>query len=383
MSPNDNTTFFKLLRVALGLEQQFDCKPDCDEWQRIFKTAQQQSLVGVVFTVLNRLEPDQRPPAGLTLQWMSQAEFIRGTNHLMNSHSASLTRLLESEGAYTAILKGQANARLYPDPFSRQPGDIDIYVSGGRDSVTKLLIRIGLLEGVPKLSDRGDEDKATSSYHHVHLPLNEDGVSVEVHFRPSSGNFNPFTNRRLQKYLESEVLNSEMVPEGFRVPSVRFALMMQLAHIQRHYFEEGIGLRQICDYLMLLRHSSEEDRTEVNRLLVRCGLRKTCGALMSLMREVFGLDDGLMLCKPDERRGTRMLQDVIDGGNFGKYANPNRRNPWKRFSYSKRRKLSLLSFDFREIVWSELNYWKSIVETAPERIRRGSLSLSEKPRKNK
>ncbi|MBP5303251.1 MAG: nucleotidyltransferase family protein [Bacteroidales bacterium] len=383
MPLNDNTTFFKLLRVALGMEQQFDCKPDGDEWLRIFKTVQQQSLIGVVFTVLDRLKPDQRPPAGLTLQWMSKAEFIRGTNHLMNTHSARLTTLLEAEGAHTAILKGQANARLYPNPFSRQPGDIDIYVSGGRDNVTQLLIRIGLLESVPKLSDIGNEDKATSSYHHVHLPQNEDGVSVEVHFRPSSGNFNPITNRRLQKYLESEVLNSEMVPEGFRVPPVRFALMMQLAHIQRHYFEEGIGLRQICDYLVLLQHSSEEDRTEVNRLLVRCGLRKTCGALMSLMREVFGLDDRLMLSKPDERRGKRMLQDVMEGGNFGRYANPDRKNPWKRFSYSKRRKFSLLSFDFREIVWSEIHYWKSVIETAPERFRRGSLSLSEKPRRKR
>lgn len=34
---------------------------------------------------------------------------------------------VEEKGHRTAILKGQANARLYPDKYARQPGDIDIF----------------------------------------------------------------------------------------------------------------------------------------------------------------------------------------------------------------------------------------------------------------
>lgn len=91
-----------------------------------------------------------------------------------------------------------------------------------------------------------------ASYHHVHLPENEQGVTVEAHFRPSSGNFNPITNRRLQLWLKKEILSATMVEEGFCVPSIRFALVMQLAHIQRHFLGGGIGLRHVCDYYWLL-----------------------------------------------------------------------------------------------------------------------------------
>ena len=97
-------------------------------------------------------------------------------------------------------------------------------------------------------------------YHHFRLPEPVGGVEVEVHFRPSSGNQNPFSNARLQKFLESELENLVQTDAGFWSPSVRFALVMQLAHIQRHFLTSGIGLRQLLDYLVLLKHRLEQDR---------------------------------------------------------------------------------------------------------------------------
>lgn len=47
--------------------------------------------------------------------------------------------------------------------------------------------------------------------------------------------------RRLQQWLEQEILHTTTVEQGFNVPSVRFALMMQLAHVQRHFLGGGIG----------------------------------------------------------------------------------------------------------------------------------------------
>ena len=108
----------------------------------------------------------------------------------------------------------------------------------------------------------------------------EDSVKVEVHFRPSSGNFNPLTNRRLQRWLERESLNTTSVEQDFFVPSIKFALIMQLAHIQRHFLAEGIGLRHICDYYLLLQNSTAEARQEVAAELKAFGLRHIAGALM-------------------------------------------------------------------------------------------------------
>ena len=212
--------FYKLLRLSLRLTQEFPVDVSAEAWRRLYQTAVRQSLVGVCYQGVCQLPEDSKPTVEIAMQWASEAESIKGMNELLYQEAARQTREFEEKGHRTAILKGQANARLYPDKYARQPGDIDIWVEGGKKSV------LALLPNHPK-----------ASYHHV---------------RPSSGNFNPITNRRLQRWLKKEILSATMVEEGFCVPSIRFVLVMQLAHIQRHFLGGGIGLRHVCDYYWLL-----------------------------------------------------------------------------------------------------------------------------------
>jgi hypothetical protein len=214
----------------------------------------------------------------------------------------------------------------------------------------------------------------------VHLPKNEQGVTVEVHFRPSSGNFNSMTNRRLQRWFEKEILSASMVEEGFRVPSVRFALVMQMAHIQRHFLSGGIGLRHVCDYYWLLQHSTVEDRRIVSSIIRYFGLWHTAMALMWVLGEVLRLDKTLMLSVPDSYRGKWMLREMMAGGNFGWYAQRQQYGLLRRVYESKRRHLWLMKFDLWEVLWMEIIYWKTIVQTLPTRIRYRTLSLRDIPR---
>ena len=371
----DDEQFYKLLCLSLGLSQEFPVVTDDDEWRRLYQTTVRQSLVGVCYKGICLLPKDKMPPLEIAMQWASEAETIRGLNELQYQEAARLTKLFTDQGRRTAILKGQANARLYPNPFSREPGDIDIWVEGGRESVIALALRIGLLDEEPSVANAGRRDKATASYHHLHLPKNELGIDVEIHYRPSSGNFNPFTNRRLQRWLEEEIQQLTTAQEGFCVPSVRFTLVMQLAHIQRHFLSGGIGLRQICDYYWLLRNATDEDRQAVGKLLKRFGLHQTAGALMWVLGEVLQSDSELMVCKPDVYRGEWMLSEIMDGGNFGFYAPRAQHGIWRRFFMVRRRQLKLMRFDFWEIFWMEVNFWKVFIRTVPERIRRRKLSL--------
>ena len=373
--------FFALLRAAMtgeGFEAEsfgaspMDALATEMEWTALYRMAKQQSLTGVIYTAVARLTPEQQPPMMLAMQWTSEAEAIRGMNGLLNSEAARLTKLFADHGRRTAILKGQANARLYPDPMSRQPGDIDIWVEGGRESVIGLLRKMGLVD---ELARTGFEGKDSLSYHHVHLQPNEKGVTVEVHFRPSSGNYNPITNRRLQHWVEQAIQQTMTVPEGFSVPSMQFALVMQLAHIQHHFLDGGIGLRQVCDYCLLLQHSTENDRKAVADMLKQLGLQHTACALMWLLGEVLLLDRGQMLCEPDSLRGGWMLRGIMEGGNFGYYSPSTRYGVWRRFCRSKMERLKMMRFDFWEVFWREVAYWKTIFTTIPERIRYRTLSL--------
>ncbi len=360
-------SFFSLLRSALVDEQVnlMFALTNLD-WNHIYADAQKQSLLGVLWPAIERLPHDMQPPLEVMLPWAGDAEMIRGLNRLLNQEAARLTKVFCEKGRRTVILKGQANAKLYPDKLLRQPGDIDIWVEGGKESVVKLISEMGM---------KPENEMAEHSYHHVHLTPTKEGVQVEIHFRPSSGNFNPLTNRRLQHWLEQEVKDVTLVEEGFHVPSVKFALVMQLSHIQHHFFSEGVGLRQLCDYFLLLREASEQNRNEVRSLLKKFGLKRTAGALMWVLQEVFHLEGRLMLCKPDADRGQWLLLEILEGGNFG-YSSATFRQPlMKRFALTRSRKIRLMRFDFQEALWAELTYWKNIFVRIPLRIKYRKLSL--------
>lgn len=369
--------FFQLLRLSMGVTEQKDFVATDEDWQWLHEEADRQSLTGIIYGAVAQLPASQQPPMELLIQWICEADVINGKNELLNQESARLTRLFSEQGRKTAILKGQANARLYPDKFARQPGDIDIWVEGGRDSVINLLVSMGLLDEIPTIADYGKCGKATKSDHDVRLPTTKDGIVVEVHYRPSSGTINPFTNKRQQLWLNAEIMNTEVVEEGFNVPSMKFNLMMQLAHIHYHFFELGIGLRQVCDYFMLLKNSSEEDRWMVSAYLKSFGLRETAGALMWVLGEVLQLDSALMLCEPDSYRGEWMLREIMEGGNFGQYAQRRHQGIWRETFAVRLRHLRMMRFNFQEVFWLEANYWKNIIQTLPERIRRHSFSLDE------
>ncbi|MCR4560207.1 MAG: nucleotidyltransferase family protein [Bacteroidales bacterium] len=360
--------FFSLLRFSLGITDSFKEKLSEKEWIQIFKTAHSQALVGVIFCGVKKLGKELAPPFNIMMQWMAEAEKIRGLNTVFYAESKRLTELFEANSRKTAILKGQANSRLYPDMFCRQPGDIDIYVEGGKESVIKLIDKLGMLP--PDLPEG-----ALKAYHHVHLPENEKGVSVEVHFRPSSGFHNKFYNNRLQQCLNENLKDIVLTPEGFYAPSMRFALLMQLAHIERHFMMEGIGLRQLNDYYFLLKKCDKDDREYVAERLKRFNLKRFTKALMWILNKIFLLEEEFMLCGMDEALGKKIMADIISGGNFGWDNKKQITDAWSKFFVQRKRNWKMFSINTAEALPVELAYWKCFLKNMPRRIRYRTLSL--------
>ena len=358
--------FYKLLRIACGSEETF-AKITDSEWLSIYDEATRQLVLGVVYSALRKLPRDVQPPMEILFQWASEVENIRGLNELLNTEAARYTQMFAEAGLRSFILKGPANARLYPDAFSRQAGDIDIWVEGGFKKVSRALKEMGLLKG-------------PVAEHHVCLPRNEKGVTVEVHFKPSSGNWNPVSSRRLQKFLDAELGNVALVPEGFYVPNMKFALAMQLSHIQRHFVSGGIGFRQLMDYYILLKSSTEGDRREVAGRIKTMGLLHITGALMWLLQTVFKLERNFMLCEPDEFRGKWLLDSVLEGGNFGHYGAEEKMNFVRRWFKKRIFIFHRMKFDAWEVLWSAIRYWPQFVKDVPFRIKSRKLSIRNVPR---
>ena len=302
--------FFDFLRFCIGSAKDIPDSLKEADWLEIYAIAKKQALLGVLFYGIRRLPKELAPEQKLLMQWMVMAEQIRKQNIRLFQDSVKVCQNFENEGFANCILKGQGNALLYPDSYMRTPGDIDIYLAGGRKRVMQYINKV-----CPNQVMR---------YHHVDFPVMK--TAIEVHFTPSYMFF-PVHNRRMQKWFEKvmgEQCNHRVsLPDGYgeiHVPLVSFNVIYILSHLYRHIFTEGIGLRQLLDYYYVL---ISDDllliRDRVQKELKPLGLWKFAQAVMFVMKEVFGLSEDRMIAPTDEKEGRFLLDEIMKGGNFGQY----------------------------------------------------------------
>ena len=229
------------------------------DWRQLYDFAKKQAIVGFCFEGIERLgnecpEELKQNPIGqdLLMEWMGMAQRIRRQNMKVNVVAGKLFAQLQKDGLRCCVLKGQGNAIMYPNPYSRNPGDIDVWVNAERKDV---------FEYAQKHFTLGDDIR----YHHLETSM--DGVPVELHFMPCIMN-NVFYNRRLQKWFKRnadlQCSNVVGLPDGageIAVPTTAFNVIYQLCHLYHHFFDEGIGMRQIIDYYFVINDlSSFESR---------------------------------------------------------------------------------------------------------------------------
>ena len=235
--------FFDFLRFCIDSAKEIPDSLKETDWKEIYAIAQKQCLVGVLFDGIRKLPAEYvGMKKELLLQWMAESQMLEKTNVRLNDAAIQVSEWFRKKGFRTCILKGQGNALMYPNPNSRTPGDIDIWVEGGDKRVISFVRSIS------------PHEKAC--YHHIEFPSYK-GVEVEVHYRPSFL-LCFWNNRKLQKYYErvKEEQFSHRVMLGeqgeIAIPTMEFNLIFQLTHIFSHLMNEGIGLRQLVDYYYVL-----------------------------------------------------------------------------------------------------------------------------------
>jgi len=235
--------FFDFLRFCIGSDSEIPGSLKEVDWKELYAIAQKQCIVGVLFDGIKKLPAEHvGMEKELLLQWMAESQMLVKANVRLNDADIQVSEWFRKKGFRTCILKGQGNALMYPNPYSRTPGDIDIWVESGDKRVISFVRSIS------------PHEKAC--YHHIEFPSYK-GVEVEVHYRPSFL-LCFWHNRKLQKYYErvKEEQFSHRVMLGeqgeIAIPTVEFNIIFQLTHIYSHLMNEGIGLRQLLDYYYVL-----------------------------------------------------------------------------------------------------------------------------------
>ena len=247
---NNTFPYFAFLRYCLGKNRNMSRVIAGMNWQELYSFASKQALLGLGFEGIERLgeeypEELKRNPIGreLLMTWMGKAQQIRRQNVKVNAVASKLFSMLREDGMRCCILKGQGNALMYPNSFSRTPGDIDVWIDASRERI---------MEYAQKKFELGDDIRLQ------HLETSLDGVPVELHFFPCSMN-NPIYHARLQKWFRrnADLQSSHIVglPDGagdIAIPTTAFNVIYQLTHLYHHFFDEGMGLRQIIDYYVVM-----------------------------------------------------------------------------------------------------------------------------------
>ena len=247
--------FFAFMRYCLGYKRNISNVVAGMDWQKLYSFASKQAILGLCFDGIERLGkeyPDELRlnPIGreLLMTWMGKAQQIRRQNRKVNLVASKLFSMLREDGMRCCVLKGQGNALMYPNPYSRTSGDIDVWIDASRERI---------MEYAQKKFELEDDIRLQ------HLETSLDGVPVELHFFPCSMN-NPIYHARLQKWFRrntdlqcSHIVGLPDEAGDIAIPTTAFNVVYQLTHLYHHFFDEGIGMRQIIDYFIVVNDFSK------------------------------------------------------------------------------------------------------------------------------
>ena len=309
---------FDFLKYCLGGKDNMSNVVANIDWQQLYSFASKQAILGLCFEGVERFgeeypEELKQNPIGkeLLTTWMVKTQQIRRQNMNVNGVAAKLYSKFREDGLRCCILKGQGNAVMYPNPYSRTPGNIGVWVNASREDMTEYA----------KNHFKQEDD---IRFHHLETTM--DGVPVELHFYPGIMN-NPIYNARLQKWFKRnadlQCSNVVSLPDGIgeiAIPTTAFNVVYLLTHLYHHFFDEGIGMRQIIDYYYVVNNDELlVIRDTLQKELKHLGLWKFARTVMYVLHETLGLSEEMMIAPMDEKRGKMLLAEIVSGGNFGQY----------------------------------------------------------------
>ena len=321
-------TFFALLRNALwGAGEELPASLTASELNEIMRLAEEQAVTGLVADAVIRNNIKIGKSAPIKLFALSQQ--IKTANISLNKEIVEFARLMDDNNNDYVIVKGQTVAALYPNPYSRMLGDIDFYTKDYKrtaDIINK--------EWKIVLPDKYIDKDAPFTYNNVlyesHRTLLE------------------FGSKKHQQYWEQLI---ETPPyfvdvDGVQVKTLEPTLyaVYVFLHLFFHFIREGVGLRQFCDWAMVLNVWKDKiDNEKLQEILHNLGMEKAYCVFGYVLLEKLGLDYfPIEISEKDRVKGKKILKDILRVGNFGKYG---RRNKKRKWSY----KMETMRLTFRNV----------------------------------
>lgn len=317
MTANTKELFFALVRAGLWADANLNLDVrlyEMVDWEEVYRLANEQAVLGLVLAGIDYLPNDQKPPKLELLQWIGEVQILEQQNKEMNTFIGELVDKMRGAGIYTLLVKGQGVAQCYEKPLWRSCGDVDFLFSADNyEKATAFLT---------PLAEHVDPEDTRMK----HLGMTIGDWIVELH-----GTMHTEISRRVNKGID-EVQNNCFYRGNVRswdnngtqvfLPSPDNDVILVFTHFLHHFFIEGVGLRQICDWCRLLyTYKDSLDFKLLESRIKAMGLMSEWKAFYNLASRYLGMPDlDSELTIHDSRfdkKADRIMELVLESGNFG------------------------------------------------------------------
>ena len=309
---NNQEALFELVRAGLWEKEARLSKFNNIDYAAIMQLAEEQSVLGLVTEGLEQVK-DVKVTQEWLLQFIGQTLQIEQQNKDLNVFLARLIELFRQQDVYAVLVKGQGIAQCYDKPLWRASGDVDLLLSDSNyEKAKKVLI---------PLADEVENEYKT--FKHLGMTM-KGGYVVELH-----GTMHSRLSRRIDRVIDEaqkDVFYGGNVRSWMNsgtsvfLPSPDNDVIFVFTHILHHFYIEGVGLRQICDWCRLMwRYRSEFDVRLLEKRLREAGLMSEWKAFGAFAVEYLGIPAEAMPMY-DSRykvKSERILKFVLECGNFG------------------------------------------------------------------
>lgn len=332
--------FLELVRTGLFPDHNARIIPHGNsvDWEMFYRLAEEQSVMGLVAAGIDNLPASERPPKEVVLQFIGSAFQLEQRNKAMNTFVAKLMERLRAEDIYAILVKGQGIAQCYEKPLWRACGDVDLLLSESNYERAKELL-------CPLATE-----VETEYTHFKHQGMTIDGWVVELH-----GTLHSRLSKcvdRLIDEVQKDVFYGGNVRSwdnsGTQVflPSPDNDVIFVFTHILHHFFFEGIGLRQICDWCRLLwTYKDSLNHKLLESRIKKMGLMSEWKAFAAFAVKWLGMPvEAMPLFEVNDthkvnldKKADKICKFVLEVGNFGH----KQRRDYSGMSYLKRKFVSV------------------------------------------
>ena len=283
------------------------------DWKGVIETARRQTTMGLVCHAALQSKTGQALPDKNKAFLRQQLMSLAATHQRINTMIAKIVTVLRDNGIESVLMKGQGLAANYSVVELRQCGDIDLYV--GKEKYDAACALVNTMAGETEAA----KGYGTELNYHVVV----DGVIVEIHrltslfyYREMNAIYEPYSDKGMAIGGNSMMINGVNV----WLPADTFNALFVFHHAWNHFISGGIGMRQLCDWAVLL-HAKRDtiNREELSDMLCRLNLMdawQVFGGIavnwLGLPKEEMPFYDGNC-----SKRAKRAAVIILKEGNFG------------------------------------------------------------------